>query len=81
MKADIRRDLAFLVQAVGAAVLVAAHFFSGAASLAVVVALVAVGLALVAAGALIAPPFWWGRRSFTTPLKDPSHEARQKDET
>ena len=31
---------------------------------------------LVALAALVQPPFWWGKRTLTTPLKYPSHEAR-----
>jgi hypothetical protein len=81
MKFGSRKDLAFVLALVGAGLCVIAHFISGVASWWVISGLIASGVALVAAGALVFPPFWWGNRSFTTPLKDPSHEARQRDAT
>lgn len=82
MSPGSRRDLAFLLSVLGGAVLLGLHFFSGVIESwwvfggAILMAGVLLGLA-----ALVAPPFWWGIRFFTTQLKDPSHEARQQDET
>jgi hypothetical protein len=80
MKIGTRKDLAFVLALVGAGLCVVAHFISGTASWWVIGGLIASGFALVVVAGLVFPPFWWGNRSFTTPLKDPSHEAR-KDAT
>lgn len=81
MKIRTRKDLAFFLAVAGAGLCVIAHFISGTASWWLIGGLIACGFALVTVGALVVPPFWWGNRSFTTPLKDPSHEARQQDAT
>jgi hypothetical protein len=81
MKIGTRKDLAFFLAIAGAGLCVVAHFISGAVSWWLTGGLIASGFVLVGVGAVVAPPFWWGNRSFTTPLKDPSHEARRQDAT
>lgn len=79
MKISTRKDLAFFLALAGVGLCVIARFISSTASWWLTGGLIASGFALVAVGAIVLPPFWWGNRSFTTPLKDPSHEARQQD--
>ena len=81
MRPSARKDIAFILSLSGGVVLLALHFLSGFFESWWVFfgALVVAALLFLLAG-LVAPPFWWGNRSFTTPLKDPSHEARQRDE-
>lgn len=80
MKPSTRKDLAFVLSLVGVGTCVVAQFFSGGSSWWLIAAILGTGIALVLVAAFIAPPFWWGNRSFTTPLEDPSHEARHRDE-
>lgn len=71
-------DTLLLCAAVGLAV---AWFFSGMWSLqkCLLICAAPFGLALVAAW--VRPPFWWGNRTFTTPVNDPTHEAKHVQDT
>lgn len=81
MKISARKDLAFFVSVGGIGVGLLAYFISGSASWWILAALLALGTGLIVLGGLIAPPFWWGNRTFTTPMDEPSHEAKQRHET
>ncbi len=41
--------------------------------------LIGLSFAGLVLGAVIRPPFWWGIRTFTTPVTDPSHEAKANE--
>jgi len=79
MKTQTRKDLALALALGGVTAAFAAYLVFGIASGWLAGALLASAFALMALAALVQPPFWWGIRALTTPLEDPSHEARQPD--
>jgi len=81
MKIAARKDLAFFLVAVGVGLCVLADFFAGTASWWLIGSLLVSGIGLVILAGVVLPPFWWGVRTFTTPLKDPTRESRQRDES
>lgn len=84
MNIRARTDIADLLLVAGCSGLFVAWFLSGECPFWMSVSGAALSLALVILGGCIRPPFWWGVRSFTTPLDDPEHtvrDASRADET
>jgi hypothetical protein len=82
MKLSARRNLAAWLTLVGVGALLAAYYVSGFfESWWVFGVLFGLAVLLLLLAFFAEPPFWWGRHSFTTPLEDPSHEAKQRNET
>jgi hypothetical protein len=82
MKLSARRNLAAYLTLIGVGAFLAAYLVSGFfESWWVFGVLFGLAAALLLLAYFVEPPFWWGRHSFTTPLKDPSHEAKHRDET
>ena len=79
MKIETRKNLSTLLGVIGAVFLVAAQFV-WSSWWPIIVALYVMSAALLFLALAIAPPFWWGNRSFTTPVNDPLH-VRRHDET
>ena len=70
-----RTSLAELAFCAGMAIAFGTWFFAGDLSWATIFALLASFVALLVLGSFLSPPFWWGKRKFTTPLADSSHSA------
>lgn len=79
MKVQARKDLALALALAGMTAAFTAYLASGIASGWLTGGLLGGAFVLVVLAALVQPPFWWGKRTLTTPLKDPSHEARLPD--
>ena len=76
MKTQTRKNLALALALAGMTAAFAAYLVSGIASGWLTGGLLGGAFVLVALAAFVQPPFWWGIRALTTPLKDPSHEAQ-----
>jgi len=70
-----RTNLAELTFGAGLVIAFSTWFFAGELSWTVIFAFLALFVALLVLGSFLSPPFWWGRRKFTTPLTDSSHSA------
>jgi hypothetical protein len=68
-----RRNLAELTFGAGMAIAFGTWFFAGELSWAVIFAFLLSIVVLLVLGCFLSPPFWWGKRKFTTPLTDSSH--------
>ena len=75
MKPSTRTRLAEISYAVGIAIAAGAWFFADELSWLVLAACLASFVGLLLVGSWLSPPFWWGKRKFTTPLTEPSHST------
>jgi hypothetical protein len=76
MNLRARTSIAAVLACAGLFGFLVADFFGGVWPLEISLVLLAVSLGLIALGALVRPPFWWGARTFTTPLADGTHVAK-----
>jgi len=81
MTPRMRTNLADILLFCAGLGLAATWFFSGHWPLLWSLVASAVFFSLILVAAIIRPPFWWGIRTFTTPVNDPSHEAKNVHET
>ena len=70
-----RTNMAELSFGAGMVIALGTWFFASELSWAVIFALLVSFMVLLVLGSSLSPPFWWGRRKFTTALADSSHSA------
>lgn len=75
MLPSTRTKLAELCLAVGSAIAFITWFFADQLSWPAILVCLGSFVGSLLLGAKLIPPFWWGKRRFTTPLIDPSHSA------
>ncbi len=80
MKLGTRKTLADLLQISGGAGMAGAWLLNSALPYGVWLFLFGISVAFLIMSGVVCPPFWWGNRTFTTPLTDSAHEEKVKVE-